>query len=185
MVQIAQIRPSAHAKSDNTALFLGFSWYVAHTKPRAETIAAEHLNRQGYKLYLPQVKRIRPNMESAFEPMFPRYIFFAPATPAQSIAPVQSTVGISNIVRFGNQPATILESTLQEIQQVEAKQHLAEFSELTEFQPGSQVEVVHGALAGMEGLVSGVAEERILVMLKLLGRELKVGITPTSLRLAR
>ena len=145
MAQITQL--PTQEKTAGNALFLGLSWYVAHTKPRGELVAAEHLNRQGYKFYLPQVKRFKPSMDAVFEPMFPRYIFFAPSTPQQPIGPVQSTVGISNIVRFGNQPATILESTLEEIQQVENAQHKGDFEQLTEFQPGKKVDIAAGAFA--------------------------------------
>jgi transcriptional antiterminator RfaH len=166
------------------ALFLGHSWYVAHTKPRAEGVAVEHLERQGYRVYLPKVKRLNHKSETVMEPMFPRYLFFTPSTSGQPIAPVQSTVGVSNIVRFGNQPATILESTLQDIEHVERLQHQADFATLTPFQIGTHVEITGGPLQGLEALVSDVAEERVVVMLKLLGRELKTVVKPAHLHLA-
>lgn len=182
------VKPSATPTQKTTpthALFLGTAWYVAHTKPRAESVASEHLTRQGYHVYLPQLKRLNAKSETLLEPMFPRYLFFAPATSGQPIAPVQSTVGVSNIVRFGNQPATILESTLQDIERVEHAQHGLDFAALTPFQTGARVEITAGPLQGLEALVSGVAEERVVVMLKLLGRELKTTVKPAHLHLAQ
>ena len=54
------------------------TWCVAHTQPFKEVVAKQHLLGQGYKVYLPQFKKIRRHarkVEEVLSPLFPRYIF--------------------------------------------------------------------------------------------------------------
>ena len=82
------------------------AWYLIHTKPRQEHIALTNLERQGYTCYLPllRVEKIRRRKaEVVSEPMFARYLFVRLSTSdnAPSWAPIRSTLGVSQLVRFG------------------------------------------------------------------------------------
>lgn len=159
-------------------------WYVAHTKPRQEYVAKEHLLRQGYGVYLPLLKvfkRVRNRQEARFEPMFPRYIFFQPADVQQSISPVRSTQGISAIVRFGQMPAVLQPETLKFIQAFEASQNSADFDEVSNLKPGNTVVVMDGPFAGLEGLVSMASEHRVIVLMQLLGKQQFLKFSPHQL----
>ena len=97
------------------------NWYLAYTKPRQEEIARVNLDQQGFDSYLPLYKKFKKTEQgpvSVFEPMFPRYIFFRPGKPGQSISTVRSTKGITTIVRFGFEPAVIGEELLGRIRQL-------------------------------------------------------------------
>ena len=53
------------------------NWLVAQTHPRAEERAVQHLQRQGFKTYLPQhLKRRRHarRVETVRSPLFPSYL---------------------------------------------------------------------------------------------------------------
>ncbi len=68
-------------------------WYVAHTKVHQEQVACENLARQGYAVYLPRIRVLKRSsrhrcQEMHLEPLFPRYLFFQPASTDHSIAPV-------------------------------------------------------------------------------------------------
>lgn len=159
-------------------------WYVAHTKPRQEHIAREHLLRQGYGVYLPLLKvfkNARNRQETRFEPLFPRYLFFQPTDPQQSIAPVRSTQGITAIVRLGQVPAVLLPETLSSIQAFEARQNASSFEEISVFKPGKAVLVMEGPFAGLEGLVSSVSEQRIVILMNLLGQQQRLKFSPNHL----
>lgn len=83
-------------------------WYLAYTKPRLEQIALLNLAQQGFEAWLPLFKKIKSTEDglvAIFEPMFPRYILFRPRQPQQSISKVNNTKGVSNIERFGFEPA--------------------------------------------------------------------------------
>ena len=160
-------------------------WYVGHTKPRQEEIAREHLLRQGYRVYMPRLKVLKRSArreEIAFEPLFPRYLFFGTARDDQSIAPARSTHGVSAIVQFGDRPAHLSEDTLQAIRALESRQHAADLHEV--LRAGDSVVVMHGPLAGLSGLVAMVAAERVTVLMRMLGERTKVIFRPRELRIA-
>lgn len=83
-------------------------WYLAQTKPRQEDIALVNVERQQFLVRLPKIFRLRPSPKlPPTRALFPGYIFFAPNSAEQSIAPVRSTLGISRVVRFGVEPALL------------------------------------------------------------------------------
>ena len=54
------------------------SWYVIRSKPRKEATALIHLERQGYRVYLPRMvrqARTRGRWVERIEPLFPSYLF--------------------------------------------------------------------------------------------------------------
>jgi len=163
------------------------TWYVAQTKPRREHVARENLVRQGYGVYLPRIrvlKQRRKRQEIGYEPLFPRYVFFQPCHIEHSIAPVHSTQGVTAIVRFGGVPAVLRSDTIAGIRTFECRQNAADLAELRALQPGKSVVVTAGALAGLEGLVATVSAQRVIVLMRLLGEETRVSLSPSELRLA-
>src|SRR6266849_93776 len=85
-------------------------WYLVRSKPRAELTACSQLGRQGYRAYFPQLlvpARVRGRQATGIEPLFPRYLFLSLEIGRQSLVPVRSTVGVSDIVRFGSEYATV------------------------------------------------------------------------------
>lgn len=162
-------------------------WYVAHTKVRQEQTACENLARQGYKVYLPRIKvlkRSRGRQQVQFEPMFPRYIFFQPGSAAHSISPVRSTLGVSTIVRFGQEPAVMRLETLRGIREFESRRNETPDLEISPFQPGVHIRVAAGPLAGLEGLISDVSQERVVVLMHLLGQDTRVSLSHHQLLVA-
>lgn len=149
-------------------------WYLAQTKPRQEDIALANLERQGFLVNLPKIARIKPSARlSATEVLFPGYIFFAPYSQAQSIAPVRSTLGVSRLVRFGQSVATLSSDLLEEMlgfiaQKSSAPGGLA--AHIKGIVGGTRVEITEGPFAGLEGLVSAVAKDRVMVLLEIMGK---------------
>lgn len=164
-------------------------WYVVHTKPQQEQVACENLARQGYAVYLPRMKVLKRNrrhncQELQFEPLFPRYLFFQPSTPGHSIAPVRSTQGVTTVVRFGQTLAVLRHKVLKSIQDFETRQNAAGLEEISPFRNGERVSVVDGPLFGLEGLVSSVSQERVVVLMQLLGHEARVTLSHHQLLVA-
>lgn len=162
-------------------------WYVVHTKARQEQLASENLLRQGYVVYLPRIKilkRGRDGQRIAIEPLFPRYLFVRPGSPSHSIAPVRSTLGVASLVRFGHLPAVMRSNTLDDIRDFESRQNQVSDESLSPFRPGKLVRVADGPLAGLEGLISSVSQQRVIVLLQLLGRDTRVDMTYHHLSVA-
>jgi len=165
-------------------------WYVAHTKSKQEQIAYDNLARQDYCVYLPRLKVLKRNrrlkcQELQLEPLFPRYLFFQPRFTSQSIAPVRSTLGVASIVRFGQVPATLSDEMLASIRNFEHAQNQSGLEAISPFRSGERVLVVDGPLAGFDGLVSSVAQDRVVVLMQLLGHDTRVSMTHHQLMLAK
>jgi transcriptional antiterminator RfaH len=149
-------------------------WLVAYTKPRLEQVALQNLERQHFETYLPLYKKFK-NTETGpvpvLEPMFPRYIFFRPSTPQQSIETVRSTKGISHIVRFGFELGIVSADMVASFREFEVSQNQATLQEMSNFKVGQKVILKHVALGAFEGLIQSVSKKRVAVLLEIMGRE--------------
>ncbi len=157
-------------------------WYVAYTRPRQEGIALANLQAQGFNAYLPQYKTYK-KQELGYEPMFPRYIFLQPGNPQQSIATVRSTRGISTLIRFGLEIATMPTSMLEAIRALEQLRNDTPETELAALRPGRRVRVCDSPLDGLEGLVQSVSSKRVTLLLEILGQERELKISPHKLEI--
>jgi transcriptional antiterminator RfaH len=161
-------------------------WFVAHTKPRAELIAQENLLRQNYQVRLPMVRKIvrrRPSLE----PLFPRYLFVQPTHLTQSLSPIRSTTGVSTLVRFGMNLARLSESQCDRIMAFAAAQQEGGLNAMLEIQGirvGQKVLIKEGPFVGLEGLVSTLAKDRVMVLMNLLGKEQTLSFPATDLSAA-
>jgi transcriptional antiterminator RfaH len=154
-------------------------WFLVYTKPRQESGVCTQLDRQGYDAYLPLYKTLRrmpDGMVMQRSPMFPRYVFFRPGHAGHSIAPVRSTLGVSNIVRFGLTPATVGAEVVEGLRAFELQREQADAQLISPLQTGRRVVICAGPLKGLEGLVSGAVGQRVSVLLDLLGRQPSVNI---------
>lgn len=164
----------------------GSPWYVAHTKPRQEAVAELNLQRQGFATYVPlhtTWKKRRGAWLKVQEVCFPRYLFFSPGSVRQGIDTVRSTIGVSSLVRFGMEPATIAPAVLVALHALELRQNATqEAPGASPFVAGEAVCVDSGPLAGLVGIVAESSQQRVAVMLSLLGREKRVVFSAEALR---
>ena len=85
----------------------GRRWYVVHSQPRREQIAAGHLAEQGYTVHLPTLRReIRHarRRRVVARPLFPRYLFVAVDVAAERWRPILGTRGVSALMMDGERP---------------------------------------------------------------------------------
>lgn len=160
-------------------------WYLVHTKPRQEICAQQNLEQQGYECYLPLLhkeKVRRGALTLSSEALFPRYMFIrlGAGLTSKSWAPIRSTKGVSRLVTFGTEPAKIsndLVLALQAAQQSEAAPVERAFT------PGQRVQLVEGALSGIEGIfLEADGERRVMVLIEMLSKPVSVAVAPGSLR---
>ena len=159
-------------------------WYVVHTKPRREAYAFEHLQTQGFKVWLPRIARRvrrRGSWASREEPLFARYLFLQVDPHQQDISPIRSTRGVSDLVRNAGVPLVVPEAVMAALQgSVDPSTGLHCLSEVPKpsFEAGAKVQVLEGPFAGLEGIFQKPSgEERALVLLSVLNQ-------PTSVKLS-
>ena len=159
-------------------------WYVIHTKPRQESLAMENLQRQGYTTYCPQItisKHRRNAWHQVTEPLFPRYIFIELTEGEDDFGPIRSTLGVSNMLRFGGKPATISNGIIETLQQQERDSAEHTNPELP-VKPGDRVRVMDGPFAGLEGIFQNTSKDaRVIILMELLGRENRVSVDRDSI----
>lgn len=158
-------------------------WYLVYTKPRQEQVALANLQQQGYLAYLPLFKVMQKPMRHddaapapTFEPMFARYVFFSPGNRRQSIAAARSTRGVSSIVSFGFEPATVGPAVVAAIRACEEDRKHADMAEISPFQPGCMARLRAAGLQGLQGMVHSVSVKRVTLLLEILGRQKLVAV---------
>ncbi|WP_067563850.1 transcriptional activator RfaH [Halofilum ochraceum] len=150
------------------------AWYLVHTKPARETTAAEHLERQGFAAFLPRIRRqIRHagRWRERVEAMFPRYLFVRLDTDVDNWAPINATIGVSRLVRFGNRPSVVPAGLIEDLRARADGENIVAIESAGEFQPGRRVRVVDGPFAGLEGIVQAKsARDRVDLLLAIVGQ---------------
>jgi len=180
---VQSAKPAAPSPVTPPASSTTLSWYVVHTKIRQEALAMTNLNRQGFECYIPMIKMEKLRRHKATlveEPMFPRYLFIRldSSGSGPSWSPIRSTVGVSQLVRFGGQPAVVdakLIALLRSREQVGQPERL--------FKSGEKVVVADGPFAGIEAIFKTAdAESRSMILLDMLSKPVALRIETASLR---
>jgi transcriptional antiterminator RfaH len=148
-------------------------WYLVYCKPRQEATARRHLERQGYRAYLPLVRESRRRSGrrvALVVPMFPRYLFIRLSTQTDNWGPIRSTVGVMSLVRFGQMPTPVPDGLVELLRQREDADGIQALP-AAEHQPGAKVRIMEGRFAGYEGIfVARSGRDRVAVLLQVLGR---------------
>lgn len=162
-------------------------WYLVQTRPHSERKAAEHLKRQGFATYLPcflKRRRHARRIETVTAPLFPRYLFVDVDRTTQRWLSIYSTIGVSTLVCNGNTPAEVPPAIIQSLRAREVS-GLVAVEQRARFAPGAPVRIVDGAFADCLGLYDGMSDqERVTVLLELLGRKVRVVIDALSVAAA-
>ncbi len=159
-------------------------WYVVHTQPQNEARAETHLRRQGFETYLPRYLRSRRHArktETVARPLFPRYLFVAMDVARDRWRAIRSTLGVSEIICGGDAPAPLPEYVIDEIRAREAENGFVVLGLPAGLAAGSAVRLTDGIFADSRGILERVGDERrVAVLLKLLGREVRVLVPAAS-----
>ena len=160
-------------------------WYTVHTKPRQETVAEENLQRQGFPVYLPRIqaaRRKKDRWQDVIEPLFPRYLFMQVDAETVSLAPVRSTRGVNNLVRFGYQLVPVPDELIACIKSMEDQESGLFIPKSPLFNTGDRVSIVEGPFAQMEGIYHcDQGEHRAIILLECLGRLNTITVSRHSL----
>ena len=177
--------PATHPPANPVQASSTLSWYVVHTKQRQEALALTNLTRQGFECYIPMLKiqKLRRNKATVVEePMFPRYLFIRldSTGSGQSWSPIRSTLGVSQLVRFGGHPA-VVDSKLIEL--LRMREQVGQPERL--FKSGEKVVVADGPFAGIEAIFKTAdAESRSMILLDMLSKPVAMRIETARLRKA-
>ena len=159
-------------------------WYVVHTQPNGEGRADLNLCRQGFATYLPRYARRRRHarrQEVVKRPLFPRYLFVGLDLACDRWRAVQSTFGVNRLVLAGEEPLPVPDGVIDAIRAREDGDGLVALGLPAGVGPGSRVRLVDGIFADAKGVLERIADDRrVAILLDLLGREVRVFVSPAS-----
>ena len=161
-------------------------WYVASTHSKAESRALWHLRNQGYHAYLPCYRKRRTHArrtELVPAPLFPGYIFISVDIGETRWHPIRSTIGIRHLICHGTEPVPVPKGVVEEIVAREDEHGIVSAPSLPPFTNGEPVKVTAGPFLGQIGFFECVSDdERIVILLEMLGRRIRVPLQLHSVR---
>jgi transcriptional antiterminator RfaH len=159
-------------------------WYVVHTQPNGEARADLNLRRQGFATYLPRYARRRSHArrhEVVKRPLFPRYLFVGLDLARERWRAIHSTFGVNRLVLAGEEPLPVPDGVVDDIRAREDGDGLVVLGLPAGLGPGSRIRLVDGIFADAKGVLERVADDRrVAILLELLGREVRVFVSPAS-----
>ncbi len=159
-------------------------WFVVRAKSREEERAAWHLGNQGFETYLPRYKktiRHARKTQHVLRPLFPGYLFVSMDSSQKRWRSINGTVGVQSLVEFGGGPMPINEIVIDAIRDRENGDGIVSLAPQG-LQKGDAIRVREGAFLDHVGLLEEVCDEnRVILLLNLMGREVRVHASVSNL----
>lgn len=168
------------------------NWYLAQLKPNCAKIADRNLIQQGFDTFLPEINQTvkrAGRFVTQFKPLFPGYIFVALTPSSSPWQAVNSTHGITKLVSFGKAPSVVPHGLVAELRAYSALKNnkiLDETpSQARHFKAGDRVQLTTGPFADTIAEIDTVqADRRIWVLMDILGKETRVALDRSEIRVA-
>ena len=161
------------------------AWYAAWTRSHFERAVAEQLSARGFETFMPEIatwSRRGGGAHLIQTPMFPGYLFVRAAIDKQRYVDLLRVRGLVRVLGDGwDRLAPIPDVEIDAIQRVvDAGVPVLPHAHLTR---GDRVTVVHGPLAGVEGIFvqHHPQKGRLVLSVDLLGRSVAVDIDCTAI----
>lgn len=154
------------------------SWYVVHSKPRMELLAATLLEeRLNLRTYYPEVT-LRRDGRFRRGPFFPGYLFVTADPQTTALSAIDGTPGVVRVVRFQAEPCAVSDEVVAQLRLRIDGINAAGGLPTHQFHLGDPIRITTGPLQGLEGIFDGpmTAAERVMVLLRFLGSECRVAV---------
>ena len=155
------------------------SWLVVNARPNQERIALEHLKRQDFDPYCPMVGKLVRHARKAeikARPLFPGYLFVRMDAGHQRWRAILSTIGVRQLVRFGDTLGRLDDSFIEGLRQCERDGFIV--PPVQRFTVGQNVEINTPAFEGVIGKILAIDEaSRITVLIDMMRRSVKLKLT--------
>ncbi|MBW4980273.1 transcription/translation regulatory transformer protein RfaH [Marinobacter adhaerens] len=158
-------------------------WYVIQHKPGQGDRAMQNLLNQHVDCFHPKilVEKVRSGKRTQrLEPLFAGYLFIKLKPGEQNWNKLRSTRGILRIVGFGNTPATIDQTVIDQI-----NARLASVTTQGGLKSGQAVELDDGPFKGLNAIFQCYdGDERAVVLINFMQKHQRLKVPITSLTLA-
>lgn len=160
-------------------------WAVVSTHSHKEQLALDHLSRQNFEAYCPRIRKRISHARRVLNverPLFPGYVFVRVAASRDQWRPIQSTIGVRALVRFGNHLGLLDEDFIASLRARE-RDGVVVAPEIP-YQPGQRVKLVGGPFEGVTATILSIGEnDRIVVLMDLLRNSVRATVSQNSVTL--
>jgi len=164
-------------------------WFAVRTKPRQEELAKMHYIRQGFTAYSPKVQNMRHHArkkEQVLRPLFPGYIFLHLTAGEENWTAIGSTIGAIGPVHFNEYYPPVPDWVIAGIMVRENDSGFIPLRAMgnSMLESGARVTVALGDKE-IDGIFLNFRDEdRVVVLLDILQRQLPVVAPLTKLKVA-
>ena len=153
-------------------------WLVASYKSNEVKRLERNLLNQNFNYYLPKITTKKINSNSKEEILFPGYIFVN--TSLENYLALKYTIGIKNIIKFGDNVPCISNEEIEVIKIAEETSKIDPVA--SQIQIGQDVMIAKGSLTGIIAKVCSLpSKERVGILLSFLGSVRRVTISEKDL----
>lgn len=156
-------------------------WYLLQCKASQEARAQEHLIRQGFDTFLPQIeceKVRRGKLCALVEPLFPGYLFIQLDMERDNWQPVRSTRGVLRIVGFNGVPLPVPAGLVEELQVGRNGNDAPSVL----FKPGDRVRLTSGPFKELDAVFCAYdGESRAIILLNIMNTQQQLSVPLSNL----
>ena len=153
-------------------------WLIALYKSNELKRVESNLLNQNFDFYLPKITKKKINTNIKVEVLFPGYIFVN--TSLENYSALKYTMGIRNIIKFGDNISCISDEEIEAMQMVEETSKIDPV--VSQIQIGQDVMIANGSFAGSIVKVCSLpSKERVGILLSFLGSLRRVTIAEKDL----
>lgn len=162
--------------SDSEGNLLASHWYAIYTKPHAEDLAQEQLEKRDIPVFLPKICEFRfrrHKLRECIQPLFPNYLF-ARFTIPHEYYQVKWTKGVKRIVGSGDIPLYLDDSIIIFLKEQVSEKGL--IHPQPQLKNGDKIRITQGPLEGLWGIVQGGvdAKGRVKILMDILNTGAKI-----------
>lgn len=153
-------------------------WFLVHAQNGREALAEMHLQRQGYRTFLPAMRRsVRHarQIRSVTSAFFPGYLFVALDMEVDRWRSIDGTIGVIRLVKSGATPLAAPQGLVEELIGTSNGEGVLDFTR--RFNRGDVVRIVHGPFVGQLACVENLnGQDRVRVLLSLMNQTVPVEV---------
>ena len=161
-------------------------WFILQFKSNSHHLAAKNLNRQGFETFLPlheTTSRRLSRFINTSKPLFPGYMFIKFDSAESEWHKINSTYGVSRLITFNSilkSIPTIFVDHLMKRYDLSGK-----LIPIRKLEKGDHVTILEGPFADFIATVETYeTEQRIWILMDLMGRKTKIQTSSDTLQLS-
>lgn len=159
------------------------NWYLVKVKPNGHFAANLNLRRQGFNTFLPLLNTTIVKSSNYIDkkiPLFPGYMFVRIQLAKRNWQKINNTIGVSKIITFNGMYKSLPVELINSLKKRCGKDHILRESIFSN--ESDKVRFLKGPFTNLIAKIDKMSsEERVWVLLEIMGREIRVEVSSKEL----